>query len=307
VLSTYVRRIVAALSLNLKDCETVVYSTSDFLPDVLPAFLFKRKYDHSKWIQVVHHVIPSKREGSRLTNFISFSAQRISFCFIKRYADMLITVSPTVKHNLAQMGFSEKRIRINANGIDLAYLKGLEPEKPIYDGIFIGRLHASKGIFDLIKIWKVVCQVKPAKLGIIGNGDLRTREALKLEIERQGLSGFVDVLGYLEPIAAYRTIKASKVFVFPSHEEGFGIAILEAMACGLPVIATDTGGIREILSSDYGRIIPPNAPAKMANAVLDFSKTDFSQRKIELRAMMEDKFSWEKNVERLVEIYEELI
>jgi glycosyltransferase involved in cell wall biosynthesis len=85
------------------------------------------------------------------------------------------------------------------------------------------------------------------------------------------------------------------------------LVALEAMACALPVIATDVGGIREVLKKDYGKLVPPNQPEQLAKAVLDFATQDFSQRKLELRAMMEEKFSWDSNVERLIEIYEELI
>ena len=89
--------------------------------------------------------------------------------------------------------------------------------------------------------------------------------------------------------------------------EGLPLVALEAMACGLPVIATNVGGISEILMEDYGKLVPPNQPELLAKAILEFANVDFSSRKLELRAMMEEKFSWDKNVERLVEIYEELI
>ncbi len=89
--------------------------------------------------------------------------------------------------------------------------------------------------------------------------------------------------------------------------EGLPLVALEAMACGLPVIATDVGGIREILMEDYGKLVPPNQPELLAKAVLDFASVDFSSRRGELRAMVEKRFSWDANVDRLVEIYEELI
>ena len=89
--------------------------------------------------------------------------------------------------------------------------------------------------------------------------------------------------------------------------EGLPLVALEAMACALPVIATNVGGIKEILMEDYGKLVPPNQPELLANAILEFAAVDFSSRKVELRALMEEKFSWNANVERLVEIYEELI
>ncbi len=116
------------------------------------------------------------------------------------------------------------------------------------------------------------------------------------------LAGFVSD----EDLPFYYNV--ADLFVLPSKSgEGLPLVALEAMACALPVIATDVGGIREILMEDYGKLVPPNQPELLAKAVLDFAAMDFSSRKRELRAMMEEKFSWDANVERLVEIYEELI
>jgi glycosyltransferase involved in cell wall biosynthesis len=98
------------------------------------------------------------------------------------------------------------------------------------------------------------------------------------------------------------------LFVLPSKSgEGLPLVALEAMACGLPVVATDVGGIREILQKDYGKLVAPNQPELLAGSVLDYAAQDFSSRKPGLRAMVEKRFSWETNVERLVETYEELI
>jgi glycosyltransferase involved in cell wall biosynthesis len=101
---------------------------------------------------------------------------------------------------------------------------------------------------------------------------------------------------------------AADFFVLPSKSgEGLPLVALEAMACALPVIATDVGGISEVLMEKWGMLVPANQPERLAKAVLEFANEDFSSRRKELRATMEEKFSWDKNVERLVEIYEELI
>jgi glycosyltransferase involved in cell wall biosynthesis len=96
--------------------------------------------------------------------------------------------------------------------------------------------------------------------------------------------------------------------VLPSKSgEGLPLVALEAMACGLPVIATEVGGIREILIEDFSKLIPPNEPEMMAKAILDFAEMDMAPRRLELRAVVEGKYSWDKNVETLMGIYEELI
>jgi glycosyltransferase involved in cell wall biosynthesis len=101
---------------------------------------------------------------------------------------------------------------------------------------------------------------------------------------------------------------AADVFVLPSKSgEGLPLVSLEAMACGLPVVATDIGGIREIVPEAYGKFVPPNSPDAMAEAILELSHPDLRPVKQGLRAIVEERFSWEKNVERLTEIYEQLI
>jgi glycosyltransferase involved in cell wall biosynthesis len=61
------------------------------------------------------------------------------------------------------------------------------------------------------------------------------------------------------------------------------------------------------MNNKYGKLVPPNNADLLANAIIEFAGMDFSSRKSELRAMVEQKFSWDANVERLIEIYEELI
>jgi glycosyltransferase involved in cell wall biosynthesis len=96
------------------------------------------------------------------------------------------------------------------------------------------------------------------------------------------------------------------LFCRPSLE-GLPLVALEAMACGLPVIATNVGGIKEIMLEKYGTLVPPNNPDLLASAIMDFAQVDFASRRLELRCMVEQKYGWDRNVERLVEIYEELI
>ena len=139
-------------------------------------------------------------------------------------------------------------------------------------------------------------------------GKVLILESVKLQVAQLGIEANFKLAGFVsdEDLPSYYNV--ADLFVLPSKSgEGLPLVALEAMACGLPVIATDVGGIREILMEDYGKLVPPNQPELLAKAILDFAAVDFSSRKKELRAMMEEKFSWDANVERLVEIYEELI
>lgn len=236
----YVWRALFALRCLLLKPE-VVYSGSDFFPDVIPAFLLKVIRPRIRWIQCVFHIYPDwrVRPGSKIKNFIAQYMQRFSLVLARR-ADVILNINHQVKSHLVAKGFIESRIVINPPGIDLDYLWAI-PRATLaegYDGVFLGRLNPSKGIFDLLEIWsQVVKEVPSARLGIIGGGSTGIVTQLKDAIQVKGLEGNIRLLGYMENDKAFALIKASKVFLFPSREEGFGIAIVEALACGVPVVA----------------------------------------------------------------------
>ena len=122
--------------------------------------------------------------------------------------------------------------------------------------------------FDLIEIWKKVCAaIPPAKLAIIGGGDEKTKEDLKEKIMVLNIKNNIEVLGYLENKKAYSLLKSSKVFLFPSHEEGWGIVINEALACGLPVVSWDLPIYKPIFE-DHIVQVKENDIEKFSNEVI---------------------------------------
>jgi len=261
VLYTYIKRIVKALMLIKKintDQVGFLYSTSDFLPDVIPAFAIKMKNKNAKWVQLIFHQIPIRR-------FVPRFAQKISFIIIKRFADLIVVDNSFLREELVKQGFDHEKIRLNPPGIDIEYIKGIKPSKDVsYDAVYLGRLHPSKGIFDLVKIWKLVCQKKSESiLAIIGDGRQKVKKRLKKEINRYNLENNIHLLGYLNDEQALSILKASKMFLFPSHEEGFGIAILQALDCGIPIVAWDlpvyrsvfTEGIIKIKIDDFQKFV----------------------------------------------------
>jgi glycosyltransferase involved in cell wall biosynthesis len=171
----------------------------------------------------------------------------------------------------------------------------------------VRRLVYKNGIDTLIDTANIAVKKNP-KIVFLVVGKGPDMENVKVQVAQLGIEANFRLAGFVsdEDLSSYYNV--ADMFVLPSKSgEGLPLVALEAMACGLPVIATDVGGIREVLSEDYGKLVPPNQPELFAKAILDFAAVDFSSRKKELRTMMEEKFSWDANVERLVEIYEELI
>lgn len=241
------------LSIPLKNNDVVIYSPSDFLWDTIPAFIWKlrnknRKY---KWAQAIFHIIspPIQRGGLFITNLASFSGQRSSFQLIKWNADLVFVLNNMAISQLTKLGFSKNRIYVTGAGINLSQIDEIQRVEGVnYDACFLGRLHPSKGIFDLIDIWKlVVSKIKSARLAIIYVGSKDLESALTKRIEQENLISNIFMLP-LTGKNALKLVKTSKVFAFPSHEEGWGIAISEAMACGLPVVAYDLPVYKEIFT-----------------------------------------------------------
>jgi glycosyltransferase involved in cell wall biosynthesis len=217
--------------------------------------------------------------------------------FLARRADVILNINMGVKKYLMTKGFAEKSIIINPPGIDLNYLRSIPSATSDkgYDGIFLGRLNPSKGVFDLPEIWEQVVKKNPAaRLGIIGGGSEEIVAQLKAIISAKNLANNITLLGYLGDQEAFAIIKASKVCLFPSHEEGFGIAIVEALACGISVVAWDL----EVFGEYFSELIELSAlediadfANKVSNQLLE--KTD-NQCDSELKSRIEklDRFSW---------------
>jgi len=306
ILLLYLKRIIKALKLNFNIRNgDVFYSTSDFLPDVLPAFILKIK-NNITWIQIIHHLYenPFKRKGKNfLINLLGFISQRLSFILINRKADLVIVVNPLVRKQLIKLGFKRKKIKINYNGIDLDKFRNFAASNKRYDCVFLGRLNVSKGIFDLIEVWKIIVKKIPtATLAIIGGGDEQLKQMLKNMVKKNKLENNIDILGYLEDKEAFGIMKSSKVFVFPSHEEGFGIAILEAMACGLPVVAWNLPVYDYIFTKGLIKVAENNIE-EFANTVIKLlQKNELRSLLIKEAKKQAMKYEWNMIYEKEYEI-----
>jgi glycosyltransferase involved in cell wall biosynthesis len=299
---TYLRRTLKAMFLKIEiGQEDTLLGTSDFLPDVLPIFLLKLRHRRVRWIQHIFHLIPSSRK-------IPFFAQRVSFLLIKLLADLVIVDNRPVKNDLLKLGFDLSRISVNYPGIDSGYLSSVSCTRQgagRYDGVFMARLHPSKGIFDLVWIWKLVCKKQPnSTLGIIGGGEAKVVKRLESLIKGEGLEKNINLLGYLEDSVAFATIKASKIFVFPSYEEGFGITLLEAQMLGLPAVVWDLPAFEDPLPKGVIKV-KIGELEKFATAILELLTNPSVCQHLSGEALANaSRFNWDRTAKRELELIE---
>jgi glycosyltransferase involved in cell wall biosynthesis len=196
--------------------------------------------------------------------------QQVALFLIKSKADLIIALNETLKQELMHRKFPENKIETVGAGINLkAFGLNSDAKKTKdYTAIFLGRLHPAKGIHDVVAIWKnVTVKIPNATLAIIGAGEPKVIHALNQEIEAALLTGKISLLGVLSDNQVYAHMKKAKVFLFTDHESGWGLAVAEAMANGLPVIGYDIGVLKNIYKDGY-RVVPLNNTEEFANEVL---------------------------------------
>ncbi|MCX6812237.1 MAG: glycosyltransferase family 4 protein [Candidatus Berkelbacteria bacterium] len=219
----------------------IIYCGSDFITEVLPATKYKSKNPSAIWVQCIFHLYPNwrKRPGNKIINFFAGVSQNRCLKLIQRRADKIVNINYQVREELIHKYHLEKnKIGVNPCGIDMKYFEKIKAKKNKNQACFLARLVPSKGIFDLPEIWReVVAKNSDAKLKIIGGGSQAIKDQLRKEFENLGLKKNIEILGFLPDEVAYKILKSSELFIFPSHEEGFGIAIAEAFAAGVPVVA----------------------------------------------------------------------
>ncbi|MBM4402397.1 MAG: glycosyltransferase family 4 protein [Candidatus Cloacimonetes bacterium] len=239
-------------------------------------------------------------------------------------ADFLIANSQKTKDFLVDGRVSPKKIKVVYNGIDLQKFNPLKCDRNIVReklGITdrqkviatIGQIYPRKGIPFLIKavkglaIGKAVGEVKLLIVGSDPTPDQRNLTLFKSLISELGLENKVEFLGYREDIP--EILAATDIFVLPSLEEPFGRVLIEAMAMKVPVVASNVGGIPEIVDAGRsGFLIPPKDSQALAEKLLILLKNDKMREGFGShgRKIVEEKFTLEKHVGRVEGIYSNL-
>jgi glycosyltransferase involved in cell wall biosynthesis len=189
--------------------------------------------------------------------------------FLCAQSRWLIPVTDEIAQELLQEGAPAAKLRKIPNGVDIAYFHrgtveerqknrdalGLTPQASV--ALFVGRLDKIKNLSNLLKIWsQVAAKVPSARLLIAGDGE--EKSALQRDIQGT-LRQSVSLLGEHQNVRGL--YQAADLFIFPSFSEGLSNALLEAMACELPVVASWVGGNKELLvPEENGFKIDPAQP-----------------------------------------------
>jgi glycosyltransferase involved in cell wall biosynthesis len=216
---------------------------------------------------------------------------------------MVITVSKDLMKYYIKQGVNRKKMRLVYNGVDVKRYIPASKKKGL-ELLFVGNLVERKGVIYLLKAFKKIKeQIPDAKLFIVGRRNEKSDYVR--ELRKNSMEGvtFIGIVTEEQLIGHYQS---ATMLVHPPLYEAFGMTLVEAMACGTPVVATDVGGIPEVLGDDE-ILIKARKSDEIAKAVL---KLAGNKRKLDSmgkkgRKRVEDNFSWETVSKNVSSLYNE--
>jgi glycosyltransferase involved in cell wall biosynthesis len=192
---------------------------------------------------------------------------------VYRSADVVIAVSNALAQSVEAVAGRGPIVRVVPNVVDTHFFTIPELPKANYpisskEGeeftiVTIASLNRNKGVHLLIEAFGLAFHNAPAQLLVVGDGPLR--KELVDQVQQMSLVGRVQFMGWLDRPSVRAALWRSDVAVSSSYCETFGVALIEAMATGLPVITTASGGPADFVSAPYGHLVPTgDAPALAA-------------------------------------------
>ena len=235
--------------------------------------------------------------------------------FLRRGFSRYIAISSKVSDIIQKtLGVEERKIRVILNGVDTKRLQNASTEKTrnnIENLIAIGRLTEAKDYPNLLKAFFILKTKMDSKhtavpkLIIVGEGELRPQ--IEQIICDLGLKDYVKLLGLRNDIP--ELLSKSDIYVMASEWEGLSISLIEALAAGIPIVATDAGSNNEIVQNGQsGIIVPCKDPESLAEALFQLIKDREARERFSINARQQaENFSIEKCAEKHIEMYEELL
>lgn len=219
-------------------------------------------------------------------------------------AASVVAVSRALATKAIGLGTEPSNVHVLYNGVDTSIFSsetraesrarlGLSTYSPLL--LFVGNLKASKGCLDLLEAFPALLAAQPtARLIYVGTGAAGT--VLLERAKALGCLDHVELAGAVAHAELGDWFRAADFLCLPSHNEGVPNVVLEAMACGTPVIATRVGGIPEVVPHYAGILVLPHQRQALSEALIEATTRHWNHKRIAAHARG---FRWEDNIEQL--------
>lgn len=226
---------------------------------------------------------------------------------LARQSDAIIAVSSNVKEELmSHYDVAPDRVHIIHNGVEIpANNQDVEKKSLI---LYVGRQTAHKGISYLLRAFEKFARNQcKYRLVIVGERlEGGVDPSLVRLAEKLGISGAVEFKGRLTDRQVWKMMREATCFVLPSLAESFGLAVLEAMAVQTPVIATNVGGIPDLVKDGRnGLLVPPADPEALTESMERITSNPRLRRTLANEGRRTaSRFTWERVAEKTLQVYE---
>lgn len=249
--------------------------------------------------------------GSDINEFPKRKALRRLIVYTLNHVSQVIAVSESLKQKIIKLGIAESKITVIPNGYDPELFNiadqencrkklSIPQDKKIL--LFIGNLVDIKGINYLIEAMKEITEhEEKILLIIVGEGD--GKDKFKLLTQKYNLETYIKFAGPQKHTDIPLWLNACDLFVLPSIDEGFGIVLIEAAACGKPVVASNVGGIPEASNPIARKLVPPKDSHILAISILEMLNSNFDPIKI---VAANGKFKYNIIANNLIALYEDV-
>jgi alpha-1,3-rhamnosyl/mannosyltransferase len=225
-------------------------------------------------------------------------------------ADLIVTVSESTKKDIVrEMKVAEEKIVVTPEGVGPEYHPSAtrHPTPGTPHILYVGRRDPYKNLPLLIEALAIVSKKVPtARLRIIGPADDRYPEAPALA-KMMGLNDKIDWIGYVTPGQLIEEYRGASVFALPSRYEGFGLTVLEAMACGAPVVCSNVSSLPEV-AGDAALLVPPGDLPALADAIARvLTDPRLAAALAEKSVAQAARFTWKKTADLTLDAYARLM
>lgn len=236
----------------------ILYSTGDFFCNIIPSVIIKKNRPNTKLAVVIHHINQNplhRRHSSFIISSISYLLQQLSLNLIKNNFDIVFVVNQQVKKYLKEDKKFSQKIIVSGNGLDL---KQINQDIKLAGNIkaknhicYFGRVSATKGSLDLPKILKQIRQDIPSiHLDIIGSVSPDIQQTLLNDFLKNDCQKNYTLHGFIpQKKDIFKIMLQSKVVLFPSYEEGWGISLFEAAMLQRPIVAYNLSIFQELFQN----------------------------------------------------------
>ena len=248
-----------------------------------------------------------KVHGTDVNEYLDVPGKRWQILAAARRCSSVMTASSALRDKLVAAGVAASHVQVVYNGVDAARFqpsdRAVARKRSGVAGagsivLYVGNLKVAKGCVDLLDAF-VEIAVAHAGLRLVFIGDGEARAAIGQRAADRGLADRVQIMGRLDHSLLRDWFAAADVLCLPSHNEGVPNVVLEAMACGVPVVATRVGGVPEVLPEFAGLLVPPHDSLALGQALLSALERDWDHERITAHARG---FSWDANVESVMNL-----